>query len=108
MAKGSSPALTPEGRENHLISLAFDLAERQLREGTATAQVITYLLKLGSAKEHLEQEKLHRENLLLSAKVDNIEKGNTIEELLKAALNAMRHYKGDPDADVEDDYADHG
>ena len=29
------PALTPEARENQKISLAMDLAEPQLREGTA-------------------------------------------------------------------------
>lgn len=36
------PALTPEARENQLISLASDLAEKQLREGTASSQVITH------------------------------------------------------------------
>ena len=52
------PALTPEARENQLVSLAVDLAEQQLRDGTASSQVITHYLKLGSTKERLEKEKL--------------------------------------------------
>ena len=49
------PALTPEARENQLVSLAVDLAEKQLREGTASSQVITHYLKLGSTKERIEK-----------------------------------------------------
>ena len=56
------PALSPEARENQLISLAVDLAEKQLQEGTASSQVITHYLKLGSTKERLEKEKLEEEN----------------------------------------------
>lgn len=88
------PATTPEGRENQLISLAADLAERQLVEGTASSQVITHFLKLSSTREQLEQERLHRENLLLSAKVDQIASSKRIEELYETALNAMRQYAG--------------
>ena len=36
------PALTPEARENQMIALAVDLAEKQLLEGTASSQVITH------------------------------------------------------------------
>jgi hypothetical protein len=93
------PATTPEGRENQLISLAADLAERQLIEGTASAQVITHFLKLGSTREQLEQERLQRDNLLLSAKVDQIASTKRIEELYETALNAMRTYAGQ---DVEE------
>lgn len=88
------PATTPEGRENQLISLAADLAERQLMDGTASSQVITHFLKLASTRERLEQERLQRENLLLSAKVDQIASGKRIEELYETALNAMRSYAG--------------
>jgi hypothetical protein len=88
------PATTPEARENQLITLAADLAERQLVEGTASSQVITHFLKLASTREQLEQERLHRENLLLSAKVDQIASSKKIEELYETALNAMRQYAG--------------
>lgn len=92
--KSRRPATTPEGRENQLISLAIDLAERQLAEGSAASQVITHFLKLASTREKLEQERLQRENLLLSAKVEQIASGKRIEELYETALNAMREYSG--------------
>lgn len=99
------PATTPEGRENQLVSLASDLAERQLREGTASSQVITHFLKLGSTREKLEEERLRRENLLLSAKVDQIASSRRMEELYETALNAMREYSGrEPNPEYEDDY----
>lgn len=103
--KTARPASTPEGRENQLISLAFDLAEKQLREGTAAAQVIAHFLKLGSTREGLEHEKLKRENLLLAAKVENIANSALMTDLYKAAIKAMRTYAGQDDADEEDDEA---
>lgn len=100
--KPRRPATTLEGRENQLISLAFDLAEKMIKNGTASSQVLTHFLKLGSTREKLEQQKLQRENLLLSAKVDAISSAKRIEELYEAALNAMRTYAGrNPGADIE-------
>lgn len=93
-ARKSRPALTPEARENQLISLAVDLAEQQLRDGTASSQVISHYLKLGSTKASLEKEKLERENELLRAKTENLESAKRVEELYKDALNAMRTYSG--------------
>ena len=88
------PATTPEGREQQLISLAADLAERQLVDGTASAQVVTHFLKLGSTRERAEQERLQNENLLLSAKIEQMASARRIEELYETALNAMRSYSG--------------
>lgn len=88
------PALTPEARENQMISLAVDLAERQLEEGTASSQVITHFLKLGSSKERLEREKLEEENKLLRAKTENLQSQKRVEELYAEALTAMRRYSG--------------
>lgn len=102
--KRTRPATTPEGRENQLISYAADLAERQLLDGTASSQVITHFLKLASTRERLEQERLQRENLLLSAKVDQIASGKRMEELYETALNAMRAYTGRDEPVYEDDY----
>lgn len=101
------PAVTSEGRENQLISLAADLAERQLVQGTASSQVITHFLKLASTREKLEQERLQRENLLLSAKVEQIASSNRMEALYAEALNAMRGYRGEPQEiqDDDDDYS---
>lgn len=97
------PATTPEGRENQLISRAYDLAERQLIEGTASAQVITHFLKAASSREKLEQERLQRENLLLSAKVEQIASGKRIEELYEQALGAMRQYSGQDSGEFDED-----
>ena len=98
----SRPALTPEARENQLISLAVDLAEQQLRDGTASSQVISHYLKLGSTKASLEKEKLERENELLRAKTENLESAKRVEELYKNALDAMRNYSGMGDPDDPD------
>lgn len=96
------PALTPESRENQMISLAVDLAEKQLREGTASSQVITHFLKLGTTTAELEREKLSRENALLRAKTDAIQSAQRIEELYESAIKAMQRYGGQGGS--EDDY----
>lgn len=96
------PALSPEARENQLVSLAVDLAERQLLEGTASSQVITHYLKLGSAKERLERERLEEENKLLKAKTEQIQSQKRIEELYADAISAMKRYSGQGGSD--DDY----
>ena len=95
------PALNPEARENQMVSLAVDLAEKQLREGTASSQVITHYLKLGTTREHLEREKLEKENELLRARTEPLESARRVEELYENALNAMRKYSG---RENEDEY----
>jgi uncharacterized protein YcaQ len=90
------PATTPEARENQLIAMAVELAESQLAKGTASAQVITHYLKLGTTRERLEQERLRRENQLLSAKVEALASNAKVEELYDAAIKAMRAYSGNP------------
>ena len=77
-----------------MISLAVDLAERQLLEGTASSQVITHYLKLGSSREKLERERLEEENNLLQAKVRAIDSTDEIKDLYKDAINAFRIYSG--------------
>ncbi len=87
-------ALTPEGRENQLISLAIDLAEKQLREGTASSQVIAHFLKLGSTKAQIEKELLEKQRDLAAAKTDSLKSGQHMEELYLKAVNAMKSYSG--------------
>lgn len=97
--KRSRPALTPEARENQMIALAVDLAEQQLRDGTASSQVITHFLKLATTKERLEREKLEQENKLLIAKTEALQSAKRIEELYDNAISAMRSYSGQGDND---------
>ena len=96
------PGTTPEARENQLIALAVDLAEQQLEKGTASAQVITHYLKLGTTRERLEQERLRQENLLTAAKIENLASAARVEELYSNALKAMRIYQGEPDGGGEE------
>jgi hypothetical protein len=100
------PVTTPEARENQLIGKAVDLAARQLEDGTASAQVISHFLRLGSSREKLEQERLSRENELLQAKAEAMASQKRVEELYTKALNAMRSYSGYGPAEIEDDYQD--
>jgi len=102
------PATSPEARENQLIFLATELAEQQLRDGTASSQVITHYLKLGSTKERLEREKLEEENKLLRAKTESLQSSKRIEALYNNAIAAMRRYSGGGSGgDYEDDEEDY-
>ena len=96
------PATTPEHREDELVSQAIDLAEQQIREGTASSQVITHVLKLGSTREQLEQERLEHENELTRVKIEAIESQKRVEELYLEALTAMRTYAGDTSVSEQD------
>ena len=98
------PALTPEAREGQLVSLAVDLAEQQLRDGTASSQVITHYLKLGSMREKLERERLQEEINLQKAKTRAYDSTEEIKELYAEALKAMRNYSGHDEEELYDEY----
>ena len=101
--KKRPPATTPEARENQMIALAVDLAEKQLNKGTASSQVITHFLKLGSTKERIEKEILEKQKELIVAKTESIHSAKRVEDLYVNALNAMRLYSGGQRGDdVED------
>lgn len=96
------PALSPEAEEQQMISYAVDLAKKQLLEGTASSQVITHYLKLGTTKYKEEMEKLRRENDLLKAKTEALESSKNVEKLYAEAMEAMRSYSGRGESDYED------
>lgn len=101
------PATTPEARENQMIALAVDLAEKQLIEGTASSQVITHYLKLATTKEKIEREILEKQKELIVAKTENLQSAKRIEELYSNALKAMQNYSGQipgTDGDEDDEY----
>lgn len=100
------PATTPEARENQLIALAVDLAEKQLVEGTASSQVITHYLKLATQKEKLEREILESKKELMKAQTENLQAAKRIEELYTNALKAMQHYSGQDTEEDDDEYED--
>lgn len=90
-------AMSVEARENQMIALAVDLAEKQLMEGTASAQVITHYLKLGSTRNMLEREMMVEQKKLLKAKTESIESSAEVKTLVEDALRAMREYSGHGD-----------
>ena len=104
-------AMSPEARENQMISLAVDVAEQQMLKGTASSQVITHFLKLGSRKEQLEREKLENEKQLLRTSIKALESSEKSEDMYAKVLRAIKEYSGredvddgDYDYDVYDDY----
>lgn len=88
---------TPEAREKQLTSLAYHLAEQQLLDGTASPSVITHFLKLGTAREKLERDILISNRTLLDAKADGISSARDSENLSKAAMDAIKGYRGNED-----------
>lgn len=101
--KDFAPAITPEGRENELISLAVDLAEQQLREGTASSQVISHFLKLGSEKGRIEKEILEKQKDLIVAKTKAISDSERLDVLYSEAIKAIRSYSGMRSYEDEED-----
>ena len=97
------PALTPEAREGQMISLAMDLVEERLRNGTASSQETTHFLKLATEKEKTERRIAEKQLELMEAKKQQIQSQARIEELYVNALNAMRKYSGH---DSEDEFID--
>ena len=89
-----APATDLESRENQLISLAVDAAERELLKDNPSNQVVLHYLKLGTTKLQLEKEKLRRENLLLEAKANAIDAAARTDELYQQAIEAMQIYPG--------------
>jgi hypothetical protein len=96
------PATNPEERENQLIALAVDLAEKQLAEGTASSQVITHFLKLGSTTEKISKEILITQKEYLQAKTEQMKAATRVEELYANAIYAMRGYRGEETEDGDE------
>lgn len=90
----SRPSRTPEARTNQLIRKAYDLAEKQLEDGSATSQVITHFLSLATAKTELELEQLRKRNRLLEAQTESIDSAKRAEEMFSKAISAFRNYSG--------------
>lgn len=98
------PAISPEARENQLISLAYDVTEERLRNGTATSQEIVHFLKLGSLRERKELEMIEKELALKQAKTEALQSAKRIEELYTKAIDAFKAYRGQDDAEDPDLY----
>lgn len=103
VTRRQAPARTPEARESQIVSLAYDLVEQRLRDGTATSQETTAVLRLGSMRAKLEREKLASEAKLAAAKAEAIETSRRTEAMMEAALGAIRRYTGHGDDEDEEE-----
>lgn len=96
------PATTPEQRENEIAAKAYDLAERQIEDGSAAAQVITHFLKAKSQRGKLEEDLIQMQIQLGDAKKEQIASAQRVEDLMNKALEAFRTYSPTQE-NVEDD-----
>lgn len=102
-APTARPATSPKDREDEMINLAVKLAERQLRDGTASTQVIVHYLKLGSTRGMLEQEMLENKTQLVKAQTESLQASKRNEELYENALRAMSLYSGSSSGDDDEE-----
>jgi hypothetical protein len=92
--KKNRGSMTPEERENMCTSLAYDLVEQRLRDGTATAAETVHFLKLGSSREKLERQLMEQKRELEAAKTEAYASSKNSEELLREAIKAFTSYRG--------------
>jgi hypothetical protein len=102
-SKRRKPATSIESREQELASKAYDLAEEQIEGGTASSQVVTHFLKVGSRREQLEQQRMHHEIELMEVKKMALERESHVEELFTEAIKAMKSYTGSQMAEPDED-----
>lgn len=93
------PALSPEAREQQLISLAVDLVEQRLIDGTASSQETTHFLKLATQKYKNEIDILKSQKEMLEAKTETLKSQKRIEGLYEEAIKAFRNYNGQGEPD---------
>lgn len=108
MAKQSSkpdthelpPAISPRGRESQLKAAALDLAEQKIKDGTASSQLLTLVLKMDHRREERELELLEYQIELTKAKRDAIKSGEKDAKLYQDALDAFKRYAGVEDEET--------
>jgi len=88
------PASSDEERTLQMGSLAMDLAEQRMRNGTASSAEILYFVKQASPEARLERIKLEEETKLIQARVADIERSRTTEELYGQIIAAFQEYQG--------------
>lgn len=98
------PPLTPDAKEQQMISLAMDLVEKRLRDGSASSQETTHFLKLATPKAQLEQRRLEAETEMIIAKKESLQSQQRSEEMFREAIEAFRRYSGQNDQDEPDEY----
>lgn len=103
VGRESRPPITPEAKESQMISLAMDLVEKRLRDGSASSQETTHFLKLATTKARKELEILQEQKKLIAAKTEELESRKETKAMFEAAIKAMRTYSGKGDVDEDTD-----
>lgn len=96
-------ASNPDAREKEMIALAMDYAEKQMKEGKASSQVVTHFLKLATEREKTERKILRLQEKLVKAKTDVYKSNAETSKMYQKAIDAMRKYSGNGDDDDYDD-----
>lgn len=104
--KKTVPARDPKARENQLIALAVELAEKKLRDGTASSQIITTLLNLATTKYKLELERIRADINFKESKAESLRDSEDLKDLYAGAIEAMRSYRGYSEEEEEEDWED--
>lgn len=93
------PTISEEARIQRITSLAYDLVEQRMLDGTASSQETTYFLKASSNEAKLKLAILEKEEKLIAAKTEQINSQRRTEELLDKAMKAFASYTGQGDND---------
>ena len=96
-------SMNPDARQNQLISLAEQEAEKRIRNGTASSQIIVHYLELGTSKYKREVQILEHQDELLQAKTDTLRTAKDTKKLYEDAMNVMKKYSGNSDDELDSD-----
>lgn len=93
---------SPEEQERINCYYATQLAQEQLRNGTARAQVITYYLKQASPREDIERRMLEGKIRLMEAQQQAQQNNMQMLDMIELALSSLSQYRGEgpPNEDV--------
>lgn len=96
------PAASAEERENMLISLAYNLVEKRLLDGSASSQEVVTILRMGTMRERLERDNLSKKNELLTAQTEVARSQKNAEAAAERAIEAIMRYRGGSSVDEDE------
>ncbi len=88
------PARTRERRTQQLVGLAEELVEERIRKGTASPTEVVAVLRLGTAQEEANIQRIKAQTAYLEAQKAKAESETVREEMFTRAMDAMQRYQG--------------
>ena len=89
------PARTRERRVQQLVVQAENLIEERIRKGTASPTEVVAIVRLGTAQELANVERIKAQTEYLVAQRAKAESETFREQKFKEAMEAMSRYAGD-------------